>query len=135
MVAYSFQAQFIDPIVAGTKRQTIRRVGKRRHAQPGDEIQLYYAMRTKHCRLIGRVRCIDVKDVRLVFPPCRNMGGSRVEMRLGGDWSPIRTRLDHFAQKDGFSDWGELHEFWSLNHPDVKVFEGVLIQWEGFDAH
>ena len=62
MTVYSFKARFVPAIEAGTKRQTIRapRAGRSRHANVGSELQLYTAMRTKHCRLIRRVRCANV---------------------------------------------------------------------------
>jgi hypothetical protein len=131
MVAYSFQHQFIDPIVAGTKRQTIRRVGKRSHARPGNELQLYYAMRTKHCRLIGRVRCVLAREVRIEFSPCVNVDTTRIMLlALPGVAPEIITDRDEFARADGFESWGDMREFWALNHPDVEEFHGVLIQWE-----
>lgn len=84
MVAYSFRPQFVGPITVGLglsfvnsfgvtpptirpKQQTIRAHGKRRHARPGDELQLYTGMRTKACRLIGRARCSEVQRIILWF--------------------------------------------------------------------
>ena len=51
MVAYSFKSQFEEPIVAREKRQTVRGFRKR-HARPGEPIQLYVGMRTRNCRKI-----------------------------------------------------------------------------------
>lgn len=76
MVAYSFKKRFVDPIRVGLssvslsfdcqpKRQTIRSIGKRRHARPGETLQLYTAMRTKQCRKIGDARCMGVEGVLL----------------------------------------------------------------------
>lgn len=36
MVAYSFQSRFAPAVESGRKRQTIRAVGKRRHARQGE---------------------------------------------------------------------------------------------------
>ena len=55
MVAYSLKPRFIPPILSGAKRQTIRAISRRRHAIPGETLQLYTGMRTKQCRLIGVV--------------------------------------------------------------------------------
>lgn len=52
MVAYSFKRQFGPPILAGTKGGTIRN-DRKRHARPGEELQLYHGMRTKSCTLIA----------------------------------------------------------------------------------
>lgn len=45
MVAYSFQKRFVEPIRSGRKRQTIR-ADRKRHARPGEVLQLYSGMRT-----------------------------------------------------------------------------------------
>lgn len=79
MVAYSFRQRFVAPIQVGLgtiehipgteyapKRQTIR-ANRKRHARPGEELQLYCGMRTKGCFLIGRARCTSVSGVRLQF--------------------------------------------------------------------
>jgi hypothetical protein len=64
MVAYSFQPMFELPIVLGTKRQTIRAAGKRRHARAGDTLQLYLGMRTPRCRLLATASCADIRPRR-----------------------------------------------------------------------
>lgn len=58
MVAYNFQNEFTPSIEAGTKQSTIRPDGKRRHAQAGEELQLYTGMRSPDCRLLMRVPCL-----------------------------------------------------------------------------
>jgi hypothetical protein len=63
MVAYSFEARFEEPILAGVKRSTIQPIGQRRHAYPGDELQLYGGMRTKACRLLMRVPCLSTTSI------------------------------------------------------------------------
>lgn len=50
MPAYNFQKQFAPLVESGQKRQTIRAIGKRRHARPGESLQLYTGQRTKACR-------------------------------------------------------------------------------------
>ncbi|MBF0375797.1 MAG: ASCH domain-containing protein [Alphaproteobacteria bacterium] len=63
-MAYSFKARFADPIETGQKRQTIRK-DRRRHARPGETIQLYTAQRTIHCRLIGTATCVAVHRIEI----------------------------------------------------------------------
>jgi hypothetical protein len=123
MVAYSFNARFIMPILARTKRQTIRapRKGRSRHAEPGQDLQLYTAMRTKYCTLIGRAMCIGVVPVQLDF----EINNLTVDGELDG-------RRDLFARSDGFQDWAEMRLFWAKEHPGINVFDGALIRWIGF---
>ena len=127
MVAYSFQKQFIEPILAGTKAQTIR-ADRKRHARPGEALQLYTAMRTKQCRLIGRAVCgivapikIDLRDHWIDFPAT----GVRYTKTLD---------LDFFARLDGFAHWTAMLAFWRQEHGTAIVFSGVLIKWERFEA-
>jgi len=119
MVAYSFKRRFADPILAGTKQQTIR-ADRRRHARPGEELQLYCGMRTKQCRLIARKTCLYVERVKLSF----FNGGEVITDSLGR-----LVDLDAFARSDGFEDWDEMHDFWRTEHDDPETFQGVLISW------
>jgi hypothetical protein len=125
MVAYSFRPRFVDPILGGRKRQTIRAIGRRRHARPGDQLQLYTGMRTKDCRLIGRATCIDVVEVWLRFDADANR--ERVTTR------PSRVvDLDEFARRDGFADWAEMKGFWRTAHEAAfaaGAFAGIMICW------
>ena len=130
MVAYSFKARFADPILAGTKAQTIR-APRKRHAHPGDELQLYTGMRTKHCRLIARTACESVKPVRLRFH--RDYGPMTFTFDgviLGCD------AMERFAQADGFGEDGyavlDMAAFWFATHGhgvDEIDFSGFVIAW------
>lgn len=122
MVAYSFRPRFVEPIQAGTKRQTIR-AERKRHARPGEALQLYTGMRTRHCELIGRAICERVFPVTLLF-------GDEAEYE--GIIAPgfgFAGGLDGFARLDGFADWKELRAFWREHHPGIDEFTGVLISW------
>ena len=120
MVAYSFKQRFIEPIRAGTKCQTIR-ADRKRHARPGEQLQLYSGMRTKHCQLIGRAECLSVWPVTLIL---REEHGVVLE-----NFRETYRNIDAFARADGFRDWAELAAFWSENHPGFEIFDGVLIRW------
>lgn len=122
MVAYSFKGRFAEPILAGTKRQTIR-ADRKRHARPGEELQLYTGMRTRSCRLIGRAPCTFVGSIRI------DVEHGRIEsLGTGTAWTTLEE-IDLFAQRDGFADWRDMARFWAAEHPDLPVFSGVLIQW------
>lgn len=120
MVAYSFKAMFAPRILDGSKRQTIR-ADRRRHARPGEQVQLYTGMRTKHCKLIARAACIAVEPVTLIF---REGDGVAME-----GFKTAYGNLDGFARADGFDSWAQLAQFWSDNHPGIQVFDGVVIRW------
>ena len=127
MVAYSFKKQFGPPILAGTKAQTIR-ADRKRHARPGEELQLYTGMRTKHCKLVARVPCIAVEPVRLVF----SRRGASELFRVADQLIPPAS-LERFAQADGFPSVEAMARFWWAEHPpeegDTLDFTGVAIRW------
>lgn len=140
MVAYSFKERFIKPIRVGLSRvrlsfdpppklQTIRAHGKRRHARPGEAVQLYYAMRTKQCQLIGVGICTEAVGIRIDFGEDFDIVSIEGQPPFGGVPADIR-KLDAFATRDGFKSWDDLTRFWETEHPGVKNFEGVLIKWE-----
>ena len=125
MVAYSFQRQFIERILAGTKRQTIRATGRRKHAKPGDRLQLYSGMRTKHCKLIAEAICESAGPIVLDF----NDEQVRTEGPGGLSISTYRMQdLDDFARSDGFTGWDDMRSFWERVH-QTSYFQGVIIRW------
>jgi hypothetical protein len=132
MVAYSFQKRFVEPLTTGhpatgvVKCQTIR-TPRKRHARPGETLQLYSGMRTRHCRLITTRECTDVRPVFLAV--------AAGEVHVTG-WPVLNSAdaLDAFAQNDGFLHWDDLAAFWRATHPEASDpemgFEGILIMWD-----
>jgi hypothetical protein len=136
MVAYSFRGRFVDAIRAGIssvslsfdpppKRQTIRAIGRKRHARPGETLQLYHGQRTRNCFKIGEGRCVSVEEIRLY---------------IHAEWIELRgvllkgsIALDKFAVLDGFADWSDMRAFWLEEHEGKQLgpFVGLLIKWEG----
>lgn len=125
MVAYSFKAQFREPILAGTKRQTIR-ADRKRHARLGEALQLYTGMRTRQCKLIGRATCNALVPVTL------GLSAGWIDTPAGQMRDP--PSLDLFAITDGFADWAYMIAFWRRKHPDMAVFSSILIRWEGLST-
>lgn len=139
MVAYSFKSRFVPMIAAGMKRQTIR-AARKRHARPGEPVQVYQAMRTRHCRKIldPDPVCTDVAPIAIHF----DYDGSitRISIRRyptgwdePGGWMDINPhKLDAFAQADGFADLSGMSAFWRQEHGGggaLAYWSGVLIQW------
>lgn len=127
MVAYSFKPSFVPLIEAGIKQQTIR-LDRKRHARPGESLQLFTGPRMQP-RRIGGALCQAVRQARLDF------AGDRVQLddaiEILGD-----TELNAFATRDGFGDsragippWEFMARWWAMTHPDQPVFSGVLIDW------
>lgn len=137
MVAYSFAPQFIAPIEARTKLQTVRG-HRRRHARVGEPIQLYTGMRTKQCRKLVDPDpiCIRVWDIRIAVDAaeCRKIGAITLEGTL-----LTQPEMEAFAQSDGFtadadaSALRRMGEFWLKAHENLGqefLFDGVVLRWE-----
>lgn len=94
--------------------------GRSRHARPGEPVQLYTGMRTKHCRKLVDPDpvCLGVYDVSLNFvgPGCAWLDGE------------IISNLDAFARDDGFKGWSDMDGWWVETHA-TALFDGVLIRW------
>jgi hypothetical protein len=147
MVAYSFQKMFAEDIRFGFKTHTVRDERKR-HARPGEMLQLYTGMRTKHCRPItGERKAVAVLPITLRFEePCR-----LVEVLVNGDERDPRL----FAEADGFAGWafplpGDwfadgkgrrtniatecMGAFWRRSRRAfIPEWSGCLIEWESPD--
>ena len=114
MVAYNFQPRFAEAVENGEKRQTIRRKGKRIHADRGDTVHLFTGMRTKKCRNLGEGICIASQFVTI----------SEGRAVVSGN---VVIDLDRFAHRDGFEDFSEMQEWFRDTHG--LPFTGKLIQW------
>lgn len=137
MVAYSFAPQFVEPILARTKRQTVR-AERRRHARVGEPIQIYTAMRTKQCRKLidPDPVCVDVRSILIDVVPAdrRLITLIHIDCVSLSPWD-----IEDFARSDGFvadadkSATRRMGEFWLKAHGGADAqrieFEGVVIRW------
>ncbi len=143
MVAYSFQRRFVVPIKLGLglsyalddivgdieaqsrpKRHTIRAIGLRRHAMPGDQLQLYCGMRSPACFLIGRAECSDVKTIYIKIRE-----DAELQFRIDDKWLSDR-KAEAFAKSDGFGSIEDMWLFWRKEHKGVADFGGFVIEWQ-----
>ena len=126
MPALNFKPQFVAKIQHGSKRTTIRAIGKRT-IKEGDFLYLYTGQRTANCKLIGTAYCSDISLIRI----------TEAEIRLQlGVYEKIKwLRVDHDALKsmyenDGFSSFVEMRDFFRKQYG--LPFEGQLIEWRNF---
>jgi hypothetical protein len=132
MVAYSFAPQFIDAIRSGTKCQTIRPIGKRRHARTGEPVQLYTGMRTATCSKIFETDpiCTGCHKIAIEIvqakPTAQNIAHEITEILIDGQ----AVDESDIAWADGFDDVDEMAQ-WFGNQYGVGTFVGVMITWEG----
>jgi hypothetical protein len=112
MGLYNFQPRFVEPILNGTKRHTIRQ--PRKHPdRVGSTLHLYTGLRRPGARLLARVECTAVCEITI-------SAGGEVEI----DRCPLtEVGLEELARRDGFDDWPQMLRFWRL------PFEGQIISW------
>lgn len=120
-----FKPRFVAPIVAGTKRQTVRR--ERKHpVRRGDALSLREwsgsPYRSPQREILPPVVCTSVAPVSVAVDVFKNV----IEVDVGGG------RLTHdevcaFVRADGFSCVSDMAGYY--RNAGVDAFEGVLILW------
>jgi len=116
MPLLGFQDQFVDKVLRGEKRHTIRAFRKGAEIRRGDWLHLYAKPRQKGMRLIFRAPCTQVEPISIGF---------------GGDVRVGKTQLDVgeielLAIRDGFSGRTDFYRFWD----DRLPFSGQIIHWD-----
>lgn len=135
MVAYGFKAAFVDDIKARRKRQTIR-LPRKRHARPGEPVQLYVGLRTRYCRkIIPDPVCVGVDEVRIDLRDAQAPGvAGSATIEVNGI-PLVGAALDDYARGDGFNGSRfvcpaeHMLRWWLYVHGRM-LFDGVAIRWE-----
>lgn len=127
VVAYSFKPQFEEALRSGDKAQTIRALGKRRHARPGEMVQIYVGMRTANCRLLFQSECVEVVPITIdqVHMGVDSEGHPTWKVKIDGRRLSPKEITD-LALADGFPNRYDFYRFFE----DRLPFEGVLIRWK-----
>ncbi len=106
MVAYSFHQCFEGSIIAYRKLQTVRG-HRRRHARPGEPMQLYTGMRTRACRklLADDPICVSLDDIEIDVPAIpENVHFVDERLRISVDGEQLSdVAVEVFAACDGFA--------------------------------
>lgn len=140
MVGYNFHPMFEPQIVDLTKRQTVR-AERKRHALPGERMQLFCDQRSRRCRKLLLVDPICVSVQRIEIYVTDQVDELIASISIDG--IPLhRDEIEAFALDDGFAPervpdsracTGTAREimglFWRDRHGCGR-FEGVLVKWE-----
>lgn len=116
---------FIDKILSGEKRQTIRKAGKKwENVKVGDKLTLYTGLRTKDCRKLGESEVESIEDVEIESP-------LRVFSRIKiNDKYLFMHEMERLALSDGFSTIDAFLEFFHDHYGEE--FKGKIIKWKNF---
>lgn len=118
---------FIDKILAGEKRQTIRRASpKWQNVKVGDKLTLYTGLRTKQCRKLGEAVVESITPI-MIDTECDNIA---VETPLG-DFNLDLPALNDLVERDGFVSNPDFFNFFRLNYK-VGRFKMIVIRWSDF---
>jgi len=125
MGLYNFQKRFVPFILSGKKTHTIRAI--RAHPdKPGNILHLYTGLRQKDARLLMRVPCVRVEEIRIepVFTePGSPLLGDGIVWIDGEELDEIEKEA--LAVRDGFEDFSSMLHFWNGRLP----FTGHIIHW------
>lgn len=128
MVGYSFKGRFVPKIAGRTKTQTMRAVGKKRHAKKGELITMTTGDRF-HPVKFGAARAIIVAPVTLDFEGRhafwihQGVTNGDAQINIEG------AALDVFARSDGFDDWADLESFFRQTYAGAPAWSGIRIFW------
>lgn len=115
MALYNFQKRFVPMILSGEKQHTIR-AKRKRQTRPGEMLHLYTGLRQKGARLLMRVPCTKVEEIR-IYSDCEvSIDGVRLDA----------GERDQLARSDGFKDYIDMMWFWNGRRP----FRGDIIHWQ-----
>jgi hypothetical protein len=123
MGLYNFKEQFVPAILSGDKTHTIR--ATRAHPdKPGNTLHLYTGLRQKGARLLMRVTCTKVENIKIEKIAGPFSGATWYEVRIGESLLDNSER-EQLARRDGFADFRAMMRFWEGRLP----FEGHIIHW------
>lgn len=128
---------FKEKILDGTKRQTIRKLGKAPPKKKGDMLYLYWHLRAKDCEVLGKSVCTEVLYIQI--HDVYWLGRNRLrlyEPPIDEDkvWTPLSIAgADDIARLDGFNNSDELREFIVKHYPLPDVFQ--VIRWGELMKH
>ena len=111
---------FIDKILSGEKRQTIRKASSKwRNVKAGDRLTLYTGLRTKECRKLGEAEVESVDDIHITYITVET---NKKTLNKG--------ELMKLAQADGFDCIRDFLEFFNDHYGNN--FKGKVIKWKNF---
>jgi len=110
----SFMPQFVDKVLSGEKRQTIRAVRKR-PIKVGDTLVLATGARTKRYRKLGEATCL------MAFPIRMSANG------ISGRWEWSQFWSGELARRDGFETAQDFRAFFETRYG--FPFDGTVIRW------
>lgn len=124
---------FIDKILSGEKRQTIRKAGgKWENVKTGDKLTLYTGLRTKECRKLGEAEVEGVYYIEILQQDIKDVYSIKYEDNSNSSaWYKLtKQELQKLAKADGFENVDDFFNFLKNHYGDK--FKGKIIKWKNF---
>lgn len=127
---------FIDKILSGEKRQTIRKAGgKWENVKVGDKLTLYTGLRTKECRKLGEAEVESITDIEIYSKVTEAFYSYKVlingeEVEEDTPERDMTSEMERLVFDDGFKDIEDFVTFFNLYYGDN--FKGKIIKWKNF---
>jgi hypothetical protein len=127
MPAYSFKELFVPFILDGSKNQTIR-TERKHQAKAGDNVYLYYAMRTKYCTFLMQAICKETLKI-LITRSGQVMIGERLLTLDEKNFLAWQDgfRPDGATAENPFGAFDLMLRWWRQTHE--LPFKGEIIYW------
>lgn len=119
MVAYNFQPEFAEAIVAGSKVSTIRPARARGHARPGQVVHLFIGLRGKSGLRLLEAPCVACEPVEI----------HEAGMVVSGEPLADVEQLDTIARRDGFTGFGNM-QAWFERRYGLPALGLTRITWD-----
>ena len=117
---------FIDKILSGEKRQTIRRASQKwDNVKAGDKLTLYTGLQTKDCRKLGEA---VIKNIDRIILHERDLIG---EITRDGEFPLTSWEMEMLAKNDGFKSVDDFWDFFNA-HYHTRPIEMNVIRWTDF---
>lgn len=122
MVAFNFQPDFADDILADKKRSTIR---SKRRCNLGDTMHLFTGQRTKHCRKLAERKCIGLAQIVIG----KEEEGNVIPWAIKGGYEGTPLVAKRLCNQEGFINEKEMMDFFREKYG--LPYTGWLHTWEG----
>lgn len=123
-------SMFREKILDGSKRQTIRLLGKKPKKE-GDMLFLYWHLRQPDCAPLGKSTCVEAFPIQMNDEYLLGRNRLRIyqaPMDEDKPWIPMSIAgADDIARLDGFTDSDEMRAFFVKHYPLPDVFQ--VIRW------
>ena len=121
---------FIDKILSGEKRQTIRKAGKKwENVKVGDKLTLYTGLRTKECRKLGEAEVKSIEDIKLYIEYNHYRDTYYTEILIDNK-IPTDCEINKLVKADGFRNIYYFLKFFQDHYGNN--FKGKIIKWKKF---